>query len=218
MKVWDQLGCQIFPCLDVNHEGYVIPHPSLDPKNITIAMVSEAAPQVTSDYYYAGDQSAFEQTTLDVFREAGLPVNSFQGVIDLGVYLTSAVKCAKLNYGIKSGTIKECCLILEEELKLFPNLRLIMLMGDVAIKALNYIAQRGGEGRVIPAGLTYKIRGGEYFLRDIRVFPSYLQVGPSYGIEKSKRRMILEDIQRAFKYLGFNYPFDPSFPRSWRAE
>lgn len=207
MNALHQTGCRNFPCLDVDHEGYVIPNPRLDPKKIIIAMVSEAAPQDTRDYYYAGAQAAFEQSTLDVFQKAGLHVNSFQGVVDLGVYLTSAVKCAKVSFGIKSGTIKQCSLILEEELKLFPNLRVIMLMGDVAIKALNYIAQRSGEGRAVPAGSTYKIRGGEYLFQDIRVFPSYLQVGPSYGIEKSKRRMILEDIQRAFRYLGFSYLF-----------
>jgi uracil-DNA glycosylase len=77
-----------------------------------------------------------------------------------------------------------------------------MLMGDVAIKSLNTIAKRAGEARVIPSGSTYKIRGGEYFFRGIRVFPSYLQVGPSFGIEKSKRRMIAEDIKTAVSIIG----------------
>jgi hypothetical protein len=218
MNALNYPGCRSFPCLDVNHDGYVISNPRLDPEKITLAMVSEAAPQDPSDYYYAGAQAAFEQSTLDAFKMAGLPVNSFQGVIELGVYLTSAVKCAKIGYGIKAGTIKQCSLILEEELQLYPNLKVIMLMGDVAIKALNYIALRCGEGRVVPAGSTYKIRGGEYFFQDIRVFPSYLQVGPSYGIEKSKQRMIVEDIQRAFHHLGFTSPFDNSYSSSGRVE
>ena len=120
----------------------------------------------------------------------------------MGVYLTSAVKCGKIGYGIKAGTIKECSRILEKEIALFPNIRVIMLMGDVAIKAINYIAKRAGEGRVIPAGSTYKIRGGEYFFRDIWLFPSYLQVGPSFDIEKSKRRMIAEDIGAAVSIIA----------------
>ena len=70
-------------------------------------------------------------------------------------------------------------------------------MGDVAIKAVNYISNRIGEGRVIPAGSTYKIRGHEYFFQGRKVFPSYLQAGPSFFIEKSKRRMIAEDIASA---------------------
>jgi len=83
------------------------------------------------------------------------------------------------------------------ELALFP----LLLMGDVAIKPINYIARRAGEDRVIPAGSTYKIRGQEYYFRGRRAFPSYLQAGPSFFIEKSKRRMIAEDISQAMRLL-----------------
>lgn len=69
-----------------------------------------------------------------------------------------------------------------------------MLMGDVAIKAINEIARGAGEGKVITAGSTYKIRGQEYLFQGRRVIPSYLQAGPSFFIEKSKQRMISEDI------------------------
>jgi hypothetical protein len=72
-------------------------------------------------------------------------------------------------------------------------------MGDVAIKAVNYIAKREGKERAIPAGSTYKIRDGVIYFRGKRAFPSYLQVGPSFGIEKSKQRMIAEDIASALK-------------------
>jgi len=74
-------------------------------------------------------------------------------------------------------------------------------MGDVAIKAVNMIAKRSREPRPVPAGSTYKIRGNEFFFRGKRVFPSYLQAGPSFGIEKSKRRMIAEDIAAAWKLI-----------------
>ena len=84
----------------------------------------------------------------------------------------------------------------------FPNVKAYLLMGDVAIKALNYIARRAGEPRVIPAGSTYKIRGQEYHFRGRRAFPSYLQAGPSFFIEKSKRRMIAEDIAAALALAG----------------
>ena len=77
---------------------------------------------------------------------------------------------------------------------LFPNVRAFLLMGDVAIKAINNIARRAGEKRVIPAGSTYKIRDHEYFFRGKRAFPSYLQAGPSFFIEKSKRKTIAQDI------------------------
>jgi uracil-DNA glycosylase len=125
-----------------------------------------------------------------------------QDIIDLGVYLTTAVKCGKTGYGIETSTVKACSLLLEKELALFPKMKALLLMGDVAIKSVNEIARRAGEGRVIPAGSTYKIRGPEYRFRGIRAFPSYLQAGPSFFIEKSKRRMIAEDIKAALSLIG----------------
>ena len=119
----------------------------------------------------------------------------------MGVFFTTAVKCGKTGYGIKANTIKECSHILEKELALFPDVKAYMLMGDVAIKAIYYISKRAGEGRVIPAGSTYKIRGEEYSFRGKRAFLSYLQVGPSFGIEKSKRKMIAEDIANALRLV-----------------
>jgi uracil-DNA glycosylase len=160
-------------------------------------MIAEAAPQNPSDYYYAKGSPLFQQTTVQAFNDAGCHVASVQDLLNLGVYLTTAAKCGKTAYGIKATTIEECSRILEQELMLFPNLKAFMLMGDVSIKAINYIAKRAGKERVIPVGSTYKIRGGKYFFQGKRAFPSYLQAGPSFFIEKSKRKMIAEDIARA---------------------
>jgi len=194
MRVSEYVGCEEFPCADVKHQCYVVPDLDVKPDAISIVMISEAAPANPDDYYYAKGEPLFQQTTVQAFNDAGASVSSIQDILDLGVYLTTAVKCGKTGYGIKAATIKECSLILERELALFPDVQVFMLMGDVAIKAINYIAKRAGEGRVIPAGSTYKIRGQEYSFRGKRAFPSYLQAGPSFFIEKSKRRMIAEDI------------------------
>ena len=202
MRVSKCVGCIEFPCADVKHECYVVPGIDVQPDDVSIVMISEAAPANPGDYYYAGGDALFEQTTVQAFGDAGANVSSIQDVLDLGVYLTTAVKCGKTGYGIKAATIKECSLILERELALFPSVQVFMLMGDVAIKALNYIARRAGEGRAIPAGSTYKIRGQEYFFRGKRTFPSYLQAGPSFFIEKSKRQMIAEDIAAALSLLS----------------
>jgi uracil-DNA glycosylase len=129
-------------------------------------------------------------------------VESVQDILDLGVYLTTAVKCGKTGYGIQTSTVETCSHILEQELALFPSVQAYLLMGDVAIKAINTIAKRAGQGRVIPSGSTYKLRGSQYLFRGQRAFPSYLQAGPSFFIEKSKRRMIAEDIAAALAALG----------------
>lgn len=197
MHVNKCVGCTQFPCADVKHECYLIPNIEVKPREISIIMISEAAPENPGDYYYAKGEPLFQRTTVQAFNDAGAEAKTIQDLLNRGVYLTTAVKCGKTGYGIKAGTIEECSLILEKELALFPNVEVFMLMGDVAIKAINYIAKRGGEGRVIPAGSTYKIRGQKYFFRGKRVFPSYLQAGPSFFIEKSKRRMIAEDIAAA---------------------
>jgi uracil-DNA glycosylase len=201
MRPGECVGCKDFPCVGVNHAGYVVPDIDLEPDGVSIVMISEAAPADAGDYYYAGAESLFEQTTVQAFNDAGAEVSTIQDILALGVYLTTAVKCGKTGYAIKAESIKECSLILEKELDLFPSVKAWMLMGDVAIKAVNYIAKRAGEGRVIPAGSTYKIRGPAYSFRGARAFPFYLQAGPSFLIEKSKRKMIAEDIAMALRLL-----------------
>jgi hypothetical protein len=201
MQPSDHIRCIDFPCADVRHEGYLVPGVDLDPEKISIVLVSEAAPPEAADYYYAPGDPLFSQTTVQAFRDAGAPTSSIDDILGMGVYLTTAAKCAKTGYGIAADTIKTCSLLLERELALFPNIQAYLLMGDVAIKALNYIARRAGEPRAIPAGSTYKIRGGEYQFRGVRAFPSYLQAGPSFFIEKSKRAMIAEDIACALRLI-----------------
>ena len=191
------VDCQKFPCDDVLHNCYIVPDIDLEPDDISIIMISETAPENANDYYYAAGNPLFEQTTVQAFNDAGANVSSIKDLINKGVYFTTAVKCGKTGYGIKSGTIKECSFLLEQELNLFPELKVLMLMGDVAIKAINYIAIRQGEEKVIPAGSTYKLRSQKYYFRGKRAFPSYLQAGPSFFIEKSKRKMIAEDIATA---------------------
>jgi len=201
MRVNDCVGCAKFPCTDVKRECYAIPKVDVRPRDVSIIMISEAAPANPDDYYYAKGRPLFQQTTVQAFNDAGADVESMKDILDLGVYLTTAVKCAKTGYGLKASTIEECSLILEKELALFPYAEVLLLMGDVAIKAINYIARRAGVGRVIPAGSTYKIRGQKYFFQGRRSFPSYLQAGPSFFIEKSKRKMIAQDIAAALRLV-----------------
>jgi len=179
-----------------------VPDVELSSGNVSIVMISEAAPASREDYFYgAGGNPLFEHTAVLAFNDAGIRVGSVRDILDLGVYLTTAVKCGKTGYSIQTGTVEACSLLLEKELALFPNVQAFLLMGDVAIKAVNFIAKRAGEEMVIPAGSTYKLRGKEYFFHGKRAFPSYLQAGPSFFIEKSKRRMIAEDISAALQLV-----------------
>jgi uracil-DNA glycosylase len=201
MRIHECIACRNFPCQDVKHDRYNIPAVDLVPQQIRLVLISEAAPDDPADGYYASGTPSFAQTTLQAFNAAGAEVQSIQDLLDRGVYLTTAIKCGKTGYGIETATINECSKILEQELALFPNVCAFLLMGDVAIRAVNTIARRQGQVRVIPAGSTYKIRGGDFRFHGAQAFPSYLQVGPSFGIEKSKQRMITEDITLALQTI-----------------
>jgi len=196
------IRCGRFPCKDVRRECFIVPGVRVAPQRISAVMIAEAAPAAPHDYFYAGGDSLFERTTVQAFQDAGADVSTVRDVLNLGFYLTTAVKCGKTGYGVSTATIQECASLLDRELALFPRLKVVMLMGDVAIKAINYIARQAGEGRVIPAVSTYKLRGEKFHFRGMRVFPSYLQAGPSFFIEKSKRKMIAQDIADALQLVA----------------
>jgi len=202
MKTSEKVSCNDFPCIDIIKGAYIVPDVEIDPSKIQAIMISEAAPANTSDYYYSEGEPLFQKTTVQAFQDAGLNVSTIDELLGRGFYFTTAVKCGKSGYSIGTGTVKTCSTLLRRELDMFPNLSIVMLMGDVAIKAFNEIVRRRTGKRVIPPGSTYKIRKTPYYYGDIRVFPSYLQAGPSFFIEKSKRKMIAEDIREALKILG----------------
>jgi uracil-DNA glycosylase len=206
MKVNKFVQCIDFSCLDTRRASYLIPAVEIDPLKVSILLISEAAPENPADYYYAGADALFARTTLLAFQDAGAMVTSIQEILDLGVYLTTAVKCGKTASGLATATVLNCSYLLEKELALFPNVKAYLLMGDVAIRAVNSIAKRNKEPRVIPAGSTYKIRLGEFTFRGARAFPSYIQAGPAFFVEKIKRKMIAEDIGNALRIVeGSNH-------------
>jgi uracil-DNA glycosylase len=196
MRVADSIRCSHLSCTDVRR-SCLVPSPDIDPAAVSILLISEAAPVDPADYYYAGANALFARTTLLAFQEAGADVQTMQDILDVGVYLTTAVKCAKATPKVERSTVEACSHLLEREIALFPNVKVYLLMGDTAIGALNMIAKRAGDPRPVPAGSTYKIRGGEFTFRGARVLASYVQAGPALFVEKSKRRMIAQDIRQA---------------------
>ena len=186
----------------MNKEAYTIPDVAIDPEKIRAIMISESPPEDAGDYFYSSNNPFYMQTTVQAFDDAGAKVASMRDVLSRGVYVTTAIKCAKTAYAIQPETIENCSFrILEKEIALFPKIKTVLLMGDTAIRAMNYIAKKNTSKRLIPSGSTYKIRKNKYFYKQLRVFPSYLQTGKSYLIEKSKRKMIAEDIKAALELL-----------------
>jgi uracil-DNA glycosylase len=201
MKTSERIKCLDFPCTDIDKNSYLLPSADINADSVKILMITEAPPDKREDYFYADGSPFYLQTTLQAFNDAGENVSSMQDILDRGVYITTAIKCGKTQYAISTDTMKNCSEILEHEIALLPNIRVFMLMGDVAIKMMNDIWKKQSGKRVIPAGSTYKIRGQAYSFEDKRVFPSYTPAGKNFLIEKSKRRMVAEDIREAMKLI-----------------
>ena len=199
MKISEKIKCTRFPCTDVDKKVYILPSSDIYLEKTRILMITEAPPIDKADYFYSAGNPAYLQTILQVFKDAGHEVSSMQDILDLGVYITIAIKCGKTQYTISPDTMKKCSQILEQELALFPAIKAFMLMGDVAIKMMNDIWKKQTGKKVIPAGSTYKIRGQAYYIGNKRVFPSYTPAGQNFLIEKAKRRMVTEDIREAMK-------------------
>jgi uracil-DNA glycosylase len=178
----------------------------LDPKGISIFMIAEAMPENKADYFYTSTVSLYVLNTISAFQQAGFPVHNIADITNLGVYLTVAVKESRPGVSMPRELIEKYASTLEAEIAQFPNLKVLLLMGDVAIKSLNLIARHKTGKACIPAGSTYKIRDQEYFFEGMRVFPSYLQTGKNFLIEKAKQRMVADDIQRAFAWLEKEQP------------
>ena len=202
MKISDNIRCVEFPCADVDKRSYILPPSEIDAAKIKIIMITEAPPNDKADYFYASDNPFYLQTTLQAFKDAGADVASVQDILDLGVYITTAIKCGKTQYAVSPATMKNCSSLLEKEIALFPNIKVFLLGGDVAIKMMNDIWKKNSGKRVIPVGSTYKIRGQEYYYDNARVLPSYTPAGKNFLIEKSKRKMVAEDIREALKLIG----------------
>ena len=78
MQVSKCVGCKKFPCADVKHNRYVVPDIEVRPEDISIIMISEAAPANRADYYYAKGDPLFQQTTSQAFKDAGVKVSSME--------------------------------------------------------------------------------------------------------------------------------------------
>jgi uracil-DNA glycosylase len=144
----------------------------------------------------------FVSNLVAAFQSGGADIGSIDDVVSLGVYLTVAVKAPKLTTTISTASINEHALPLAAELDALANVRVVVLMGDVAIKAMNAVARQQGQPRVIPPGPTYKLRGSEHRYGEVRVLPSYLPTGKSYLIERSKRAMVAEDLRLALRLMS----------------
>ena len=103
---------------------------NIDPTKISIIMISEALPENMDDYFYASGHSLYVTNTIAAFNHAGIEVNNIDDIVKKGVYLTTAVKATRQGLVIPAEVIREHSYLLEEELNMFPHIKVILLMGD----------------------------------------------------------------------------------------
>ena len=166
----------------------------IDPLTIKAIMINEVVPADPAQDFYGIAEADYLKTTIPLLQGAGAAINSIQDVLQMGIYITNAVKTPKTEYTIDKSNIEKSLPYLEAEIALFPNVKVIMLMGDVAKKAFNMITKKATKKNAVPAVSTYKLRNSEIYYQGIRVMPSYIMTGGNILIEKSKVTMATEDI------------------------
>jgi uracil-DNA glycosylase len=178
-------------------ESLQLPDCEIDPAKIRVIMISEVPPKNPADGFYStAPEPDYMRSALGLFAAAGVRVKNMRDLLDLGIYFTTAVKSPKTEYTVDPGVIQAQLPLLKAELSLFPNLKVIMLMGDVAKKAVNMIVKAETKKNVIPSGATSRLRQNEYYWGGIRVFPSYIMTGKNLLIEPFKRDCVADDIRR----------------------
>jgi len=166
----------------------------IDPLKIKAIMINEVVPSDPAQDFYGQSTADYLTTTIPLFQKAGFQVSDIRDILQMGVYITNAVKTPKSTYTIERSSIENSLPYLEKALALFANIKVIMLMGDVAKKAFNMITKKLTKKNAVPAVSTYKLRNSEIFYGGIRVMPSYIMTGGNILIEKSKFEMAAEDI------------------------
>ena len=173
----------------------------VNPEIIQTIMINEVVPSSPEEDFYGKPDSAYMSTTIPMFRKAGIEIGSVQDILNNGIYITNAVKTPKSEYAVSKESIEDSLPYLEKELALFPNVKVIMLMGDVAKKAFNMICKKATKKNAVPSISTYKLRNTEIFYNGIRIIPSYIMTGQNILIEKSKFEMASKDIETMYRLI-----------------
>lgn len=174
---------------------------NIEPETIQAIMINEVVPSCPEDDFYGKPDSAYMSTTIPMFRKAGIEIGAVQDILNNGIYITNAVKTPKSEYAVSKESIEDSLPYLEKELALFPNVKVIMLMGDVAKKAFNMICKKATKKNAVPSISTYKLRNTEIFYNGIRIMPSYIMTGQNILIEKSKFEMASKDIETMYRLI-----------------
>ena len=188
--------------IDASGSNFYFNDVDVIPENIKAVLINEVVPNDPENDFYGKQDGEYLSAVIRLFQNAGITVNTAEELLDLGIYITNGVKKPKSHTSVERSMIEESLPFLEKELALFPNVQVVVLMGDVAKKAVNMIAKRTTKRNVIPAVSTYKLRHSEIYYKNIRLMPSYIMTGKNILIEKSKFQMACEDISNMINMIN----------------
>jgi len=169
-----------------NHSSleFELPDYDIDTQKIKAVIVHEDPTNTDDDYF-----------TVPYFRKSGFNVNSIGDVVDIGVYMTSALKIEKAGKSVDPGVLSIYMPVLLHELSMFENLKVIILAGHTSIKAFNYITKWKTGKNLIPSATLNKIREKEYKYNEIKVIPSYKMI-INFAPDGDRSETTCEDIMK----------------------
>lgn len=81
----------------------------VDPLMIKAMMINEVVPSDASQDFYGAPDADYLKTTIPLFQGAGAEVQSIQDILQMGIYITNAVKTPKTAYVIEKIALKIVC-------------------------------------------------------------------------------------------------------------
>ena len=101
--------------------GIYLNNIDIDPLMIKAIMINEVVPSDPSQDFYGTSDADYLKTTIPLLQGAGTEVASIQDILQIGIYITNAVKTPKTEYSIDKSSIENSLPYLEAEISLFPN-------------------------------------------------------------------------------------------------
>ena len=115
--------------IDASGSNFYFNDVDVVPENIKAVLINEVVPQDPDNDFYGKQEGEYLSAAISLFHNAGIAVKTAKELLDLGIYITNAVKKPKSHTSVERSMIEESLPFLEKELSLFPNVQVVMLMG-----------------------------------------------------------------------------------------
>lgn len=179
-----------------------LPALPLVPEQVKALILNETVADMPQHDFYGDPASPYATSALGLLQRAGATAQSSAALLAGGIYLTSVMKLPKTAALTEKAALERDLPLLAQELALFPALRVVLLGGDVARRAVNLLAKRQTGKNVLPGVATYRLRHETIEWRGIRLLPAYIMTGKNLEIEKSKAEMNVQELSKLLQLIS----------------